>query len=181
MFADTRSRTAAVMSVLLGVLMVAAWSSTAATAGQGRPRPFAGTVTGTVSFPEVGTTDCPSTAVWLGGRRTDSVATGRARHLGRVSMTSSHCTPRMDGIEGGHMTLVAADGHAVHLTYSGLAPLPPAGVSTLHATLHVTVTGGSGRFDDATGEATLEADVAWQGFDDPEWPAVWTWYGWISY
>lgn len=86
---------------------------TAATADAGgTDRPFTGTLAGSATFPL--DSSCPFT-----GRRTWSEASGTASHLGLVTMVSNDCTPPADVITGGQMTLVAANGDELHMTYSG--------------------------------------------------------------
>jgi hypothetical protein len=84
--------------------------------GRAMERPFKGTVTGEVVFPE--DTTCPI------GLRTDSSATGTASHLGRTIMTSEHCTPAGAQITGGVMKLIAANKDEVDINYWGTAQNP---------------------------------------------------------
>lgn len=161
------------IAVLLGALMAFVVTSANADTG-GTDRPFTGTLAGSATFPLDST--CPFT-----GRRTWSEASGTASHLGLVTMVSNHCTPPADVITGGQITLVAANGDELHMTYSGtLGPLPPVGgVITVHS--HNVIVGGTGRFADATGEADFTALVTFAGFGVPVWPATWTWDGTLSY
>jgi hypothetical protein len=65
--------------------------------------------------------------------------TGEATHLGRVTVAWSHCPEEPDYIMDGQMILTAADGDQLYGTYD-------------HDNLSsITVTGGTGRFSDATG------------------------------
>ena len=162
-------------AVLLVALAAFGVSAAAADTG-GTNRPFEGTIAGSATFPLDAT--CPFT-----GRRTWSAASGTASHLGFVTMISNHCTPLANAITGGQMTLVAANGDELHLTYSGTCsapPFPPVGEALTCSTDNVIV-GGTGRFADATGEAEITAHVTNAGFGAPEWPATWTWHGTLSY
>lgn len=169
------------MKQLLGVAALlaasAAFAVTAAIADTGgTDRPFTGTIAGSATFPL--DASCPFT-----GRRTWSEASGTASHLGLVTMVSNHCTPPANAITGGQMTLVAANGDELHMTYSGTCsapPFPPVGGVITCSTDNVIV-GGTGRFADATGEAQMTAHVTNAGFGAPEWPATWTWQGMLSY
>ncbi len=94
----------------------------------------------------------------------DSV--GVAQHLGRVSVVSWHCTrfdffsppPGLSVFNGGHMTLTAANGDELWVTYSGTflfypGDTPDVGLSK--ATFEtMTIVGGTGRFSDASGSLT---------------------------
>lgn len=160
--------------VLLAALMALVVTAAAADTG-GSDRPFTGSLAGAAWVtPD---SSCPI------GLRTVSESSGRASHLGLVSMSSSHCTPVTNVITGGQMTLVAANGDQVYATYSGTCvpfPLPPVGETITCHTPNVIV-GGTGRFANATGEAHVTALVTWTGFGAPVLPATWRWDGTISY
>lgn len=138
-------------------------------------RPFDGTLRGEVTFPFVGD-ECPASDVFLGGLRTDSEASGVVTHLGRTTMTSQHCTPAGAAIEGGEMTLVAANGDMVYLEYTGTAP-PPGPDGVIVVAVDFDIVGGTGRFDGATGGGQMTAYVVFAGFETPAWPATWVWEG----
>jgi len=144
-------------------------------------RPFKGSVAGEVMFPFVGTEVCPETDVWAGGLRTESFASGNASHLGLVSMTTLHCTPKGDTIAGGVGTFVAANGDEVYYEYGGTAPFPGPGVTVIVAEVEFVITGGTGRFANASGSGHMTAYVQFEGFEDPAWAAAWVWSGTISY
>lgn len=145
-------------------------------------RPFKGSMTGEVTFSMVGLEVCPATDVFLGGLSSDSTASGTVSHLGRSTMESSHCTPAFETIEGGEMTLVAANGDAVFIHYSGFAPFPIPGVTEfIEVDVDFEIVGGTGRFAGATGGGDMWARVAFEGFDDPAWAASWHWDGTIGY
>ena len=168
------------MKKLLGVAVLlaafAAFGVTAATADTGgTDRPFTGTLVGSATVaPDA---NCPI------GLRTVSEGAGTGSHLGFVSMTSSHCTPVANEIGPGHMTLVAANGDELHMTYSGTCsapPFPPVG-ETITCTTDNAIVGSTGRFANATGEARMTGLVTWTGFGAPVLPATWTWDGTLSY
>ena len=143
-------------------------------------RPFRGSVSGEASFVPVSLTMCPAGGVFFGGLQTVSSASGMVSHLGRTAMASRHCTPSGDAITGGSMTLTAANGDQVDITYTGVAPFPIPGVTEV-IIVHIDfqIVGGSGRFDGATGGGEMTAYVVFQGFADPSWPARWVWSGTI--
>ena len=162
------------VAVVLAALMAFLVAAAAADTG-GTDRPFKGTLAGSATFPF--DLNCPI------GLRTVSEGSGTASHLGHVTMVSNHCTPPGNAITGGQMTLVAANGDELHITYSGTCsapPFPPVGEVLTCSTDNVIV-GGTGRLADATGEAQMTADVTNAGFGAPEWPITWTWDGTLSY
>ena len=160
------------VAVLLVALMTLGIAAAAADSG-GTNRPFTGRLAGSATFPA--DPSCPF------GLRTVAEGSGTARHLGFVSMTSSHCTPAADLLTGGRMTLFAANGDELQMTYSGTSgPLPPVGgLITVYS--HNVIVGGTGRLADATGEADFTALVTFAGFGVPVWPITWTWVGTIGY
>lgn len=162
------------MRKLLLVAMVLALLVAAAPGVGARPdtRPFKGSMRGSVTFPLDDT--CPTL------RRTDSQATGNGSHLGRTTMTSAHCTPGAGTIEGGDMTLAAANGDEVYIKYQGFAG-PPNVDGIVIADVVFEIVGGGGRFDGARGGGEMTAYIVFEGFDDPEWAARWVWSGTIGY
>ena len=146
-------------------------------------RPFKGTVSGEVVFLPgnvAGLPDNPNPPYIY----TISHAVGTVPHLGRTVMDSYHPTPPADSITGGIMTMTAANGDKLYITYDGYAPPPVQGIpSTVVVTGTFTVDGGTGRFADASGKAEYTAHVEFAGdFASPvPWPGVWRWNGKISY
>ena len=138
-------------------------------------RPFKGSMSGSVTF-EVDP-KCDNNP-W--SMRTDSQATGVVSHMGRSTMTSSHCTPAAVEIEGGEMTLTAANGDQVFIDYAGTAP-PPNEDGIIVVDVEFVIRGGDGRFDGATGGGDMIGFIVFEGFGDPEWPASWVWQGTIGY
>ncbi len=128
-----------------------AWTGIASAATSHSERPFAGTILGGGGVVEDAT--CPI------GLRTLSGGTGTASHLGLTTMTSSHCTPNPPAgnppgpILGGVGEFVAANGDTIEFTYQGTVdPLEPVDGATISGLSHHTITGGTGRFANATGE-----------------------------
>lgn len=164
---------------ILGLLVLGLAS--VATAGPS-DRPFKGSASGDVTFNFVGQEVCPTSDLFYGDLATDSQARGNASHMGRIEMTSRHCTPAGDAVTGGEMTLTAANGNEVYVDYAGSAPFPVAGVTEfVEVTLDFTITGGTGRFADATGGGVMEAQIEFLGFEVMTWPAIWEWTGTIGY
>jgi hypothetical protein len=133
-----RSRILAVAAALLGLLLVPV-----ASAGRGgSERPFQATLVGSVHWEYPGASPSNCTAV-----TTLSEGTGQATHLGRVTAAWSHCPTEPDYVMDGRVTLTAASGDHVYGTYDyqpGSGEVSP-----------VVVTGGTGRFSEATGTLTL--------------------------
>lgn len=138
--------------------------------------PFAMTVTGTVTYDE----DLACTL----GLSTDSDAVGTARHLGRITMTSSHCTPGPQDTDiSGLMTLTSAQGDTVDMVYAFVTMVPTfhedgSGYVTVTSTYEIT--GGTGRFAAATGTGTGTAVVSFTEWMAPVWTGTWTYAGTIS-
>ena len=163
---------AVVTAAVVGLGVTAGAESTA--------RPFEGTVVGEVNF--LPAPNCPI------GLKTVSDAQGTFSHLGLTTMHAEHCTPTGDFITGGHQTLVAANGDQLEIEYNGFAPFPTPTTTVIHVTGDFKITGGTGRFANATGGQldsdwdtyNYTADIVFPGFDangrplPGPWPATWT-------
>jgi Domain of unknown function (DUF4397) len=136
---------------------------------------FEGKLWGEVTFPADLT--CPE------GLRTHSEAMGKLFEpvYTHIAMVSDHCTPAVDQIKGGKMTLTAENGDMVYLEYWGVAPFPGPDTEVIVAELGFKVTGGTGAFEGATGKGHMKAYVEFPGFDVPVWDAMWVWHGTIVY
>lgn len=107
------------------------------------------------------------------------VITGVTTHLGRLTGSGSNCTeftlgtnpvPIWDGI----ITLEAADGSRLTLTYAGEQGQPASGVATFS---HMdTIVGGTGRFADASGQWTISGLI-----DFTDLTVSGTVSGWLTY
>jgi hypothetical protein len=134
----------------IGVLAVVALMSlsalVSAVSADSSARPFTGSMVGIgIVMPDE---TCAT------GLRTVVSFTGTASHLGRVSMTGSHCAPDWGApIVGGEWTFVAANGDTLVGTYTGtIDPFVPEEGAVMVGRHDNTITGGSGRFAGATGE-----------------------------
>lgn len=87
--------------------------------------------------------------------------TGQATHLGAVQMLSAHCVTSMQNgstfISDSQMTLEAANGDRIFGQYTGFITRSDAGVFTFEGTYFIT--GGTGRFVDASGTGALSWTV----------------------
>ena len=162
--------------VILAVSGLVAGGLVTAANAHSDSRPFKGSLTGSVLFvPDENCTNNPWTM------RTDSVAKGNVSHLGRTDMTSHHCTPAGTEVAGGEMTLVAANGDEVYIEYAGFAPGPDPDTGIIYVELEYEIVGGDGRFEGAHGGGEMTVHVVFEGFEDFEWPATWSWTGTIGY
>src|SRR5437867_844372 len=100
--------------------------------------PFKGVEMGAASF---GSFDFPSLTI-------TSTGEGEATHLGHYTVTGSIMINVLSGAVTGTFTLTAANGDMLFLTTSGEAPPPSEHPVTVD---NVTITGGTGRFEGATG------------------------------
>jgi hypothetical protein len=138
--------------IVVSLLAVAAAVPGAAEAKRGgTDRPWKGAASGTLTF-DLGTTPFPAT----------SAGTGRLSHLGK-STYSQEFTITLTGPTtfsiAGTQTVVAANGDTLFMSFTGTGELAGAfGVGQRSETTAVlTVTGGTGRFSDASG--TLRSTI----------------------
>ena len=86
------------------------------------------------------------------------VGTGNATELGQYSATYPHQVDLTTGIEEGDMVLVAANGDEIHAHVVGPSwPTDQPGI--IQADTVATITGGTGRFADATGAVRMQGLV----------------------
>ena len=170
------------MTVVLAILGVAVVGLAAVVAADSGTRPLKGSFEGDVTFNQVDMEVCPASELLYGGMSSDAEATGTMTHLGRTTLVSSHCTPAGEAVTGGKATLIAANGDKLYASYSGTAPFPIPGVTEhVEADIDFEITGGTGRFDDATGSGKMYVSIEFLGFEELTWPAVWEWEGTIGY
>ena len=82
---------------------------------------------------------------------------GSATHLGSYTVGLSFCA-RAGGILGdGRGTFAAANGDLLHFTFEGTSAFVPP--FTLNFTSYAAFTGGTGRFDGASGEAVVTGSL----------------------
>ena len=129
------------------VLVAAALAALAAvpTASAGKAAtPFKATLKGSVAYyvPDVCPPSCRTFTTMV-------YASGQATGIGRITIKSWHRPYDPDNHRDGHVTIVAADGDRLYgrYDYKGSDVIP------------VTFTGGTGRFDGASGTAVMKARV----------------------
>jgi hypothetical protein len=139
-------------------------------------RPFAGTASGPLEFLE---TQLPRVCP-LNITTTVSNIPGRARHLGRMSLSSEHCAG-FGFLTGGEMTMVAANGDEVFIEYTVDAPMVPS--PAFDVDVQGTIVDGTGRFADASGHVDMTGSIRLPQFPSSFASASisFVWTGHISY
>jgi hypothetical protein len=94
---------------------------------------------------------------------------GNGTHLGAFTIDLSFCG-RGATLDGGRGTFVSANGDLLHFIFHGVSDQ---GFPVLHFTSFVTFSGGTGRFENATGTATVRGsfDVT-TGSGPADWKGV---------
>ena len=105
--------------------------------------PFKGRLEGTATI----TPGSPFLSVSIEG-------TGNATHLGRFTVEIPHVVNAMNRTSAGTYEFTAANGDTLTAGFTGQATLTAPGVLSVVET--ATITGGTGRFADATGSFTVE-------------------------
>lgn len=136
----------AILAAAAAVMITASPVATAATT-----RPFKSEITAQASFAE---TPVPGVLTLMGS------GVGHASHLGNVTVSTTETldfvtSPGSLVIRDGTMVMVAANGDELRWAYEGSGSMPDAqGVSAFSGTF--LVTGGTGKFADATGSGTFD-------------------------
>ena len=128
----------------IGVLGACAFASTTFRAAE--LVPFKGTWTG-VTLSAVLTPGSPIVSIVSGG-------SGRVSHLGNAQMISPHTTNVVTGDTAGDQIFTAANGDTLTAYCAGGAT-PPSEGGAVVGELDCTITGGTGRFEGATGGYTF--------------------------
>ena len=107
-------------------------------------------------------TQCPSPLLLE-----SEAGSGTATHIGKYTIVNSHCVdPSTGALTVGRFVKTTANGDQLFGSYVGTATLvqPPAPIGIFQVSGTVTFTGGTGRFDGATGTSdmvgTLQADFS---------------------
>lgn len=138
--------------------------------------PFAGSVTGEAVFDfAANPKGCAA------GFTTITTAFGNASHMGRTTWVSQHCLGPDDTLVDSELVLTAANGDEIHVTYTGSCPALAEIGDPFTCSGHSIVTGGTGRFLEATGHLQWNATIVFEGFGDLSWPGTWEWNGTIRY
>jgi hypothetical protein len=105
--------------------------------------PFKGTLEGTVTVTPL---EPPLASVVIS-------ATGQATDLGRFSLLVPHTVDHSTATAEGTYTFTAANGDVLTAHFTGQAQRTPSVISIVE---HAAITGGTGRFEGATGSFTAE-------------------------
>jgi hypothetical protein len=105
--------------------------------------PFKGDLEGAVTI----------TPLPLGRGNVHIEATGNATQLGRFTLQVPHIVTFATRVGVGSYTFTAANGDQLFASFTGQAASPPPMVSIIE---YATITGGTGRFADATGSFVVE-------------------------
>ena len=136
-----------------------------------------GVLDGTLSFVELPFTDefpFPYNVGSLG------VVSGQVKGLGNSNMFTFH-HPTTDGrVIDGFVSVVAANGDVIRCRYEGVT-VPGQEPGQLIGSADFIVTGGTGRFENASGTIHATAYVTFMGFDVWDWPVTWVLEGTVSY
>jgi hypothetical protein len=112
----------------------------------------------------------------------DGDATGTLSHLGLAQLHTTHVPNLTTGaLEDGTFTIVAANGDEIRGTYQGGATYDALRADLVHGTATFVISGGTGRFDGATGTITA---TFLETLDDPTWASAkvaWTLSGTVNY
>ena len=139
-------------NVISAILLTAMVSPSAALSGEKTDRPLKASL---VTQEQVGfTPDCPSK---FGGTIT---GTGKSTHMGNVSLTAADCITPMENhfTFKGTFTLTAANGDKLTGDYTGSFVPKDAAPMYSYSDAKFKITGGTGRFAQATGSAELQGD-----------------------
>jgi hypothetical protein len=119
-------------------------------------------------------TIAPSAACAAGTLQVALDGGGTASHVGRYSITNSHCLDLATGVfTNGTFVKTAANGDQLFGTYSGVGTVivPPAPIGQFRVSGTLTFTGGTGRFAGLTGTASMSG-VQTTDFSLPDFPTT---------
>ena len=150
----------ALVMVLTSAMVIAAGNGPEKAHNE-KPRPIMGTLNGEVTFPL--NDECTDiTGAWW---QTTTVAVGEMDHFGLTEHYSTHCST-LDGMSlvSGEASFVAANGDELWTTYTGQVLAPPPVIVVL---AEYIVTGGTGRFEGASGSIMALVYVTLVGMEVP--------------
>jgi hypothetical protein len=161
--------------MLTVLVLVIGTSASAFACPRGHDRPFLATASGQVAYDGSNPSGCA--APWT----TLVTASGWASHLGRVTVSASHCEvpsgPDSGQSVNGRMTLTAANGDTITGTYVTAWVFQDGKVNV---TGWLDVAGGTGRFADATGRLWQHHVISVVA-QTPPWPVQMGFWGRIHY
>ena len=162
---------------LLTLLAVCFAATVVADGYNPNPRPIMGFMSGEAEF-AFDPYSSPCLALTGVPWQTVSSMSGEVSHLGLTEYMSTHCsTPDGSSLVYGEATLAAANGDEIWLTYTAglvnvipVSPPAPMPVILVYSMENIVV-GGTGRFDDASGEILALVFVTIEEFIIPSPPA----------
>ena len=138
--------------------------------------PFSGVVIGEAVFDFVNNPKaCAATFTTI------TTAKGEALHMGLTTWQSQHCLGPANDILDAELVLTAADGDAVHATYTGSCVGTGVVGELIICNGNAVFSGGTGRFENASGTAGWRGAIVFEGFGDFSWSGRWEWKGSIRY
>jgi hypothetical protein len=162
----------------LAAAMLVLISAPAITARDEVARPWTGVSVGQTWFDLSNPRDCAAGIT----TRVDQPAS--ASHFGRAFLVMAHCPTGdfADNFADASFTLLAANGDSVRGTYVGTIDGYSEVIGEeIFGTINITITGGSGRFEGASGSAVMEWHTIFEGYDDLSWAWWASWSGTLTY
>ncbi len=108
------------------------------------------------------------------------VVAGQVKSLGLSNVFTFHQPTPQGTVINGHFWIVAANGDKIQGTYEGTTG-PGSAPNQLIGKTDFQISGGTGRFANASGTIHATAYVTAMGFDVFDWPVVWVLEGTINY
>jgi len=141
-------------------------------------RPFWGSFEGEATFPLTGV--CSDlTGVPF---ETLSQSKGHMTHMGRTALFTNHCaTPDGGAALNSHAVFTATNGDEVWAEYLAITVKGPPVTPIIGQEITMTIIGGTGRFNGATGNLGGMVYIEFLGFEVPNWPLEFVLTGWIVY
>jgi hypothetical protein len=174
-------RTVLLGSLFLAVALVAMSGTVLAQQGnrtQTASHEISGELLGSINFVDLPLSDdfpYPYNVASLG------VVAGQVKGLGNSNVFTFHVPTPQGTVMFGRFFIMAADGDKIQGTYEGTTACADSDCTQVIGTTDWVITGGTGRFANATGTIHATAYVIFAGFDNYEWPATWVLEGTIDY
>ncbi|NNC92989.1 MAG: hypothetical protein HKN80_10910, partial [Acidimicrobiia bacterium] len=172
------------ISTIIALLLLGLFLMPASAVAADMEGDFTGTAVGEAAFDLANSSGCPTPEDTPPGFGITTItdAAGTAGSGGAVSLHSVHCPLATGGITSGQMTFTMANSDEIHGTYTGTAtPIPPNIGDPILVTINIALNGGTGRYAHASGAATLDAELVFEGLEDLAWPWEASWTGTVSY
>jgi hypothetical protein len=166
------------VAAVLAMIAVLALATSSLGAAGGSNRPWSGYSVGQTWFDPTNPMGCPA------GVTTRVHQPAMATHFGSAYLVMDHCPTGDFGdfAADGTFILTAANGDAAFGTYAGTIDQydEVIGAEWL-LTVDLTVTGGTGRFEGASGTAVMKVSLIFEGYGVASWPWSASWRGSLTY